>query len=353
MQINNTDRSYHTGKRDTIDLTGSRYDSKTILNSISIDLEQSHSVTPKNKSLSRGVRTINLLNHVCNIPESQRFLIHCHSVRSNCRDQTSGLVGIVITGCLVVNTVNESVLDITVHLLNLSCNLKIQFGNRVRLLIRNVDTGKSTHVALLTVRDTYRLLKNLSHVSFLLTGSNRSVRCSKRLILSNLRLRTVTTGTVFLTCHKLYMIGSFGFRADNRTKRGFNITLVKKHTGVVQDSEASCKYVCHYSFTPLLFCLIGSVLCCQTCIVGNCGQISACLCFFDFLLIVHATSILRTRSRSGSTLHLFGKNIFLTGFKVFSLIRHNLVHVTIYHCCSSVISKFFIIAHSQKFCFLF
>ena len=251
MQINNTDRSYHTGKSDTVNLTGSRNHSQTILNSVSVDLEQSHSVTPQHQTVSRSIRTVNLLHHVGNVPKTQGLLSHCQSVSGNSIHQTTGLVYLSVRSSLVVLTVDKGVLNITVYLLNLSGNLEVQFAHRVCLLLCDIDTTQSTHIALLTVRDTYGLLENLSDVRFLRTGHNISVRGSQRSTLTDCRLRAITVRGVLLSSNELYMIRGFRLATDDGRKRGTHVTLVKQHSRIIQNAKTGCKRICHCLLPPI------------------------------------------------------------------------------------------------------
>ena len=253
VQVDHTDGSDHAGQGDTVDVTGGGNHGQTVLNSVSVDLEQGHSVTPQAQAIGGSVGTVNLLHHVSNVPQAEGLATHSGGVGGDSSHQTTGLVDLGVRSGLVELTVDEGVLDVGVDLRHLRRHLKIQLVHGVGLLTSDIQARQSTHVALLGIGNADRLLKDLSDIGLLSTGDNRSIRCSQRSSLRNSGLRTAAGG-VLLTGHELDMIGDLGSAADDGGQRGAGVALVKEHTGVIQHSEAGSQSISHCKSLLYSFC---------------------------------------------------------------------------------------------------
>ena len=242
VQIHLAKRSDQRGKSDSVDLSRSGNDGKTIRSCVRIDLHQSGGIAPQGKSGSRSISVRDHLHASSDIPHTESLACHRNCVRGDRLNQTSGLVHGRIGGSLVVSAVDEGILDVSVDLLHTSSNLKVKFADRVCRLIRNVHTGQSTHVGHLGVGYTDSLMEDLCDIGLLRPSDRRRSRSRQRCGLRDRRLRS-TTGGVFLSGNELYVICSFNSATDDGGQRSINISFVEKHTGVVQYSKALC--YCH------------------------------------------------------------------------------------------------------------
>ena len=253
VQVDHTDGSDHAGQGDTVDVTGGGNHGQTVLNSVSVDLEQGHSVTPQAQAIGGSVGTVNLLHHVSNVPQTEGLATHSGGVGGDSSHQTTGLVHGSVRGGLVELAVDEGVLNVGVDLRHLRRHLKIQLVHGVGLLTSDIQAGQSTHVRHLPVGNAHRLLKDLSDIGLLLTGDNGRFGSGQRSSLRNGGLRTAAGG-VLLTGHELDMIGDLGSAADDGGQRGAGVALVKEHTGVIQHSEAGSQSISHCKSLLYSFC---------------------------------------------------------------------------------------------------
>nr|DAF89601.1 MAG TPA: hypothetical protein [Siphoviridae sp. ctZD11] len=248
IQVDNTDGSNHTGQSDTIDLPSGGNHSKTVLHSVSVDLKQSHSVTPQAQAIGGSIGPINLLHHVGNIPQTKGLACHSGDIGGNSLHQSTGLVHGSVRGGLIVSSLNEGELNVPVNLLHFSCNLKVQLIDRVSLLTCHIQAAQSTHIGLLGIGNAYGLLKNLSHIGLLSPSDNGSVRGSQGGGFADSRL-CASAGGVLLTGHELNMIGGLRPAANDGRQGTTGIALIEEHTGVVQYSKTGSKNICHKSFS--------------------------------------------------------------------------------------------------------
>nr|DAR68137.1 MAG TPA: hypothetical protein [Caudoviricetes sp.] len=348
IQVDNADGRDHAGQRDTVDVTGSGNHGQTVLNSVSVDLEHGHSVTPQAQAIGGSVSAVNLLHHVGNIPQAEGLGSHRRSVGSDCGNQTTGLIDLGVISGLVVDTVNEGVLNVGIDLHHLGGNLKVQLIHGVGLLTRHIDTAQSTHVRHLPVGNAHRLLKDLSHIGLLRTGHNGSVRGGQRSTLANSRLSAAARGEL-LTGHELNMVRGLGTTTDDGTQRGAGVALVKEHTGVIEYPETHSKLICHSKNSPLLFFRLRFRFGLQAGVVSNGGEITVCPCFLDFLGVIHlASTATGTGSGLGGLFQSVSLDLFCILVKELLLVGKHLGRVTISHRLCGILSKNLVIALSNE-----
>lgn len=95
------------------------------------------------------------------------------------------------------------------------------------MLPGDVRAGKSAHVGLLGVGNSYRLMENLRDVGSLRAGNLGGFRRGQRGGFRNARLRPAI-GLVLLPGDELDGIGGFPPPANQRGKRGFRVALIER-----------------------------------------------------------------------------------------------------------------------------
>nr|DAO19847.1 MAG TPA: hypothetical protein [Caudoviricetes sp.] len=296
--------------------------------SVCVKLHNIDRTRHQNKIARRRIRIVDLLDQFGNEPETEVCIACRLRIGSNRVCDAARLVSDVVIRAVLIRAVQERELDVVLHRLHCVRNLKIQFVGRVRGRTHIIQAGKLSHGRLLAVRNRQRLLENLTDVRVLRARDKFGGRRSQRRGFRNCGLCRAAARGIRKRRREAPMLNRAGLAANQRAKRRAGVTLVKKHTAIVQQIVGSHNgsFIRSHTLFSLL-CLFFLLLFSDKC--RNSRHITATVRIGNRRRIIHSGGSRTANGRFRRFLHEFFTQRLLQVFGVFTLIFNLRFHVSI------------------------